>query len=100
MSLVEVVLVAFTWEMGLQLAICVNLVREFCPRPPVDRHPPSSVEAYQIVACVMASPSVPVPDFSRMKKEQLKDACRQRSLSVTGNKPDLVTGPHFQSGFA
>jgi len=38
----------------------------------------------------MPSPAVPVPDLSRMKKEQLKDACRQRSLSVSGNKPDLI----------
>ena len=32
-----------------------------------------------------------------MKKEQLKDACRQRSLSVTGNKPDLVTDVYLYS---
>ena len=47
----------------------------------------------------MASLAVPVPDLSRMKKEQLKDACRQRSLSVTGNKPDLVTQLGLISSF-
>ncbi len=29
-------------------------------------------------------------DLSRLKKDELKEECKRRSLPVSGNKPDLV----------
>jgi hypothetical protein len=35
--------------------------------------------------------SMPSPsELSKLKKDQLKEACKERNLPISGNKPDLV----------